>query len=78
MWTGTPSRLGAARVVSFATSPVLSPNGRLVAYVVRGELQVQQVGGGPARTLTQIPGTRPAIAFTPDGAGSRSPRPARW
>lgn len=67
VWTGTPAGLGPVRAVPGATSPVLSPNGRLVAYVVRGELRVQPVGGGAARTLTQVPGLKPAIAFSPSG-----------
>jgi hypothetical protein len=67
VWTGTPSQLGAARLVSHASPPVLSPNGRLVAYVFRGELRVQPVGGGTARTLTQVPGLQPAVAFSPSG-----------
>jgi Tol biopolymer transport system component len=68
VWTGTPARLAPERIVLRATSPVLSPNGRLVAYALRGELRVQAVGGGPARTLTQVPGSQPTFAFSPDGA----------
>jgi hypothetical protein len=67
VWTGTPSGLRAARLVPKATSPVLSPDGRKVMYVVRGELRVQAVGGGPARTLTQVSGTQPAFAWSPNG-----------
>jgi Tol biopolymer transport system component len=67
VWRGTPARIGAARLVQHATSPVLSPNGQVVAYVLRGELRVQPVGGGPARTLTQVPGPQPPIAFSPTG-----------
>jgi dipeptidyl aminopeptidase/acylaminoacyl peptidase len=67
VWAGTPAGLGPARAVPGAASPVLSPNGRLVAYVVRGELRVQPVGGGATRTLTQVPGLQPAIAFSPSG-----------
>src|SRR5262249_26811258 len=46
VWTGTPARLGPEQFVVGATSPILSPNGRLVAYVVRGQLRVQPVDGG--------------------------------
>jgi dipeptidyl aminopeptidase/acylaminoacyl peptidase len=67
VWTGTPARLAPERFVVGATSPVLSPNGRLVAYVVRGQLRVQPAGGGAARTLTQVPGSEPAIAFSASG-----------
>jgi dipeptidyl aminopeptidase/acylaminoacyl peptidase len=67
VWTGTPARLGAARLVTGAAAPVLSPNGQLVAYVVHGELRVQPVGRGAVRRLTQIPGKQPAIAFSPAG-----------
>ena len=49
-----------------ASSPVLSPDGTRVAYVVGGELRVQSVGGGPARTLTQIP-ERSSFAFAANG-----------
>src|SRR4051812_4007581 len=59
VWTGTPSSLSAARVVAGASSPVLSPDGRSVAYAYRGELRVQPVGGRAARTLTQLPAGAP-------------------
>ena len=38
-----------------AIAPQLSPDGRRVAYVRQGELQVQDTagGGGPVRTLTE-------------------------
>ncbi len=68
VWTGTPSRLGAPRLVPQAASPVLSPDGRFLAYALRGELRVQAVRGGSARTLTQVPGAQPAFAFSPSGA----------
>lgn len=67
VWTGTPSSLGATRVVAGASSPVLSPDGRLVAYAAHGELRVQPVAGGAARTLTQLPTGSP-VAFAPSGA----------
>jgi Tol biopolymer transport system component len=66
VWTGTPSSLGAARLVARASSPVLSPAGRLVAYAARGELRVQPAAGGRARTLTQLPTGSP-VAFSPSG-----------
>ena len=68
VWTGTPAHLGGARTVPGATSPVLSPDGNRVAYVLSGELRVQPVGGGPVRTLTQVPGKDPTLAWSPDGA----------
>jgi Tol biopolymer transport system component len=68
VWTGTPAHLGAARTVPGATSPVPSPDGKRVAYVLSGELRVQAVGGGPVRTLTQVPGKDPTLAWSPDGA----------
>jgi dipeptidyl aminopeptidase/acylaminoacyl peptidase len=68
VWTGTATALGPARLVAQGTSPVLSPNGRLVAFVLRGELRVQPVAGGAARTLSQVPGAQRAIAFSPSGA----------
>lgn len=68
VWTGTPLRLPTARVVPGATSPALAPDGSVVAYVVGGELRLQAVGGGRTRTLTQVPGKEPAIAFAPNGA----------
>jgi TolB protein len=68
VWTGTPAHLGAARTVPGATSPVLSPDGKRVAYVLSGELRVQPVGGGPVHTLTQVPGQDPTLAWSPDGA----------
>ncbi len=36
--------------------------------MLRGELRVQPVRGGPVRTLTQVPGTEPTLAWSPDGA----------
>jgi hypothetical protein len=68
VWTGTPSRLGAARFVAHADSPVLSPNGRLVAYESRGDLRVQPVASGAARTLTHVQGKTVSMAFSPSGA----------
>jgi dipeptidyl aminopeptidase/acylaminoacyl peptidase len=68
VWTGTPGALRPARLEPKASSPVLSPDGRRVMYVLRGELRVQAVGGGPARTLTQISGVQPAVAWSPTGA----------
>jgi WD40-like Beta Propeller Repeat len=67
-WTGTPSRLGAAGVVARADWPVLSPNGRLLAYVLDGELRVQPLGGGAARTVTHVPAEAGQMAFSPSGA----------
>jgi Tol biopolymer transport system component len=67
VWTGTPAHLGAGRLVPGAISPVLSPDGKRVAYVLRGELRVQPVGGGAVRTLTQVPGSEPTLAWSPDG-----------
>jgi len=67
VWTGTPARLAPERILLGATSPVLSPNGRLIAYAVRGELRVQPVAGGPPRTLTQVPGSPQTFTFSPDG-----------
>jgi len=67
VWTGTPSSLSAARLVAGGSSPVLSPDGRSVAYAYRGELRVQPVGGGAARTLTQLPTGSP-VAWSPTGA----------
>jgi Tol biopolymer transport system component len=67
IWNGTPSSLGTTRVVAGASAPVLSPDGRLLAYAARGELRVQPVAGGAARTLTQLPTGSP-VAFSPSGA----------
>ena len=45
-----------------------SPDGKRVAYVLGGELRVQPAGGGPVRTLTQVPGKDPTLAWSPDAA----------
>ncbi len=66
VWTGSPSGL-SARTVRAATSPVLSPDGRVVAYALGGRLRVELAGGGSARTLTQIPAYEPSLCFSPDG-----------
>ena len=69
VWTGTPAHLGTPRTVPGATSPVLSPDGKRVAgHALSGELRVQPVGGGPVRTLTQVPGKDPPLAWSPDAA----------
>ncbi|HSS74354.1 MAG TPA: hypothetical protein VLK53_12395 [Gaiellaceae bacterium] len=68
VWTGTPAHLGGARTVPGATSPVISPDGKRVAYVLSGELRVQPADGGAVRTLTQVPGKDPTLAWSPDGA----------
>ena len=67
VWRGTPSALSAERLIAGASSPVLSADGNLVAYSFKGELRVQSVSGGAARTLTQLPAGSP-VAFSPSGA----------
>jgi tricorn protease len=50
-----------------ATEMVLSPKGKEVAFVVRGEIFVTSVEGGVTKRITNTPGQERSISFSKDG-----------
>jgi tricorn protease len=50
-----------------ATEMVLSPKGKEVAFVVRGEIFVTSVEGGITKRITNTPGQERSISFSKDG-----------
>ncbi len=52
---------------SGATQMVLSPNGKEIAFVVRGEIFITSVEGGVTKRITNTPGQERSISFSPDG-----------
>lgn len=49
------------------TQVVLSPNGKELAFVVRGEVFVTSVEGGITKRITNTPSQERTVQFTPDG-----------
>lgn len=49
------------------TQTALSPNGKEIAFVVRGEVFVTSVEGGITKRITNTPRQERTVAFTPDG-----------
>ncbi len=49
------------------TSTALSPNGKEIAFIVRGELFVTSVEGGLTKRITNTPSQERNVEFTPDG-----------
>jgi len=45
----------------------LSPNGKEIAYVFRGEIFVGSVEGGVGKRITHTPGQERSVSFSPDG-----------
>lgn len=45
----------------------LSPNGKEIAYVFRGEVFVGSVEGGVSKRVTDTPGQERSVSFSPDG-----------
>ena len=54
-------------VNSNVTQTVLSPNGKEVAFVVRGEVFVTSVEGGITKRITNTPAQERTVEFSPDG-----------
>ena len=50
-----------------ATEMKLSPNGKEVAYIVRGEIFVTSVTGGVTKRITNTPWQERSVSFSPDG-----------
>ena len=55
------------RRTSGASSAALSPNGKEVAFVVRGDIFVTSVEYNTTRQITSTPGQERNLEFTPDG-----------
>lgn len=55
------------RFTSGATDAALSPNGKEVAFVVRGDVFVTSVEYNTTRQITSTPGQERNVVFTPDG-----------
>ncbi len=66
----TDSRLNAQKitpVASGASEMALSPNGKEIAFVVRGEIFVASVEGGITKRITNTPAQERSVSFSPDG-----------
>jgi len=50
-----------------ATEMALSPNGKEIAYVYRGEIFVAPVEGGDTKRVTNTPEQERSVSFSPDG-----------
>ena len=49
------------------TEMTVSPNGKEVAFVVRGEIFVTSIDGKVTRRITNTPGQERSVSFSPDG-----------
>ncbi len=63
----TPAAPARAGTGEYATELVLSPDGRQLAVVARGEIFVVATASGAARRLTTTPGHERDVRFGPDG-----------
>jgi len=64
------SKISAYEVVSVnsdATEMALSPNGKEIAFIVRGEVFVTSVEGGITKRITNTPSQERSVSFSPDG-----------
>ncbi|MCC6369740.1 MAG: PD40 domain-containing protein, partial [Bacteroidia bacterium] len=52
---------------SGVTDMEVSPNGKEVVFVVRGEVFVTSIEGGITRRITNTPGQERSVSFSPDG-----------
>ncbi len=50
-----------------ATEFALSPDGKTVAFIVRGEVFAASVESGATKRITQTPGQERSVSFSPDG-----------
>lgn len=67
-------------VTGGATEMALSPNGKEVAFIVRGEVFVTAVEGGMTKQVTRTPAREANVAFSPDGNALvyHAQRDGRW
>lgn len=54
-------------ISSGATEMALSPNGKEIAFIVRGEVFVTSVDGGITKRVTNTPEQERSVSFSPDG-----------
>ncbi|HSM50663.1 MAG TPA: S41 family peptidase, partial [Thermoanaerobaculia bacterium] len=59
--------LAPVNVASEVTEFELSPNGKEVAFVARGEVFVASIEHGTTRRITNTPGQERSVSFSPDG-----------
>lgn len=64
---GLTTTLGAQQTIRLPVDPDLSPDGKRLVFVWRGDLWVAPVEGGSARQLTSSPGDDATPKFSPDG-----------
>ncbi|MEJ7913282.1 MAG: S41 family peptidase [Chitinophagaceae bacterium] len=67
---GTDTRTNSERILPIntgVTQTALSPNGKEIAFIVRGELFVSSVEGGITKRITNTPEQERNVAFSPDG-----------
>ncbi len=67
---GTDTRTNSERILPIntgVTQTALSPNGKEIAFIVRGELFVSSVEGGITRRITNTPEQERNVAFSTDG-----------
>ncbi len=71
------------RVITFSSGvreAVLSPNGKEVAFIYRGDVFVASVSGGTTKQITRTPEIETGVVFSPDGntLAYASERDGRW
>ena len=67
---GTDARTNAEKILPVnanVTQTALSPNGKEIAFVVRGEIFVTSVEGGLTKRITNTPQQERNVKFSPDG-----------
>lgn len=67
---GTDARTNAEKILPIntgVTQTALSPNGKEIAFVVRGEVFVTSVEGGLTKRITNTPQQERNVEFSPDG-----------
>lgn len=67
---GTDTRTNAEKILPIntgVTQTALSPNGKEIAFVVRGEVFVTSVEGGLTKRITNTPQQERNVKFSPDG-----------
>ena len=66
----TDARTNAEKILPIntgVTQTALSPNGKEIAFVVRGEVFVTSVEGGLTKRITNTPQQERNVKFSPDG-----------
>lgn len=66
----TDARTNAEKILPIntgVTQTVLSPNGKEIAFIVRGEVFVTSVEGGLTKRITNTPQQERMVKFSPDG-----------